>query len=141
MLRQAHGWQVLLADLSLILFITTAAALAQGGDGIAVSAGTRDVPPAAVYRMRSDADPARLRDWISAYTPDPRESLGIVIHFRPAQFDQALIRARRLMEQAQASGHVPRITFEEGGQEDTIASFGFAGNPAMAHKLLEPPVS
>ena len=140
-LRQIHGWQVLLADLSLILFITTAATLGQSDDSPPAVATSGDVLPAAVYRIGDTGDgPDQMREWIRSYTPDPRESLEIVIRYRPEHFGEALSRAQGLMAQAHTSGHDPRITFEVAPDETITASFGFTGNPAMARKLLEPPV-
>lgn len=142
MLRPVHSWQVLLADLSLILFITTAATVAQSGDETLPLAASGDVLPAAVYRIGDGSDsPDQMREWIKSYTPDPRESLEIVIRYQPEHFAEALTRARGLMEQAQASGHDPRITFEVAAEEAITASFGFTGNPAMARKLLNTPIS
>lgn len=141
-LRQVDGWQVLLADLSLILFITAAATLAQTDEKMLPATVSGDVLPAAVYRVDGAAgSPDQMRDWIRHYTPDPRESLEIVIRYQPDRFGEALARARGLMEQAHASGHDPRITFEVAPDEVITASFGFTGNPAMARKLLEPPTS
>lgn len=144
-LRQVHGWQVLLADLSLILFITSAAAIPQAGAGRPVEPGmgtsVRFVPgsdtlPAAVYRVETGDDPDALRGWIDAYSPDPRESLDITIGYRPDRFDAAVARAWALMQQARDGGQEPRITFEPEPNETVTASFGFSGQALVAQKLL-----
>ncbi|MGB3379605.1 hypothetical protein [Allopontixanthobacter sediminis] len=147
-LRQVHGWQVLLADLSLILFITAAATISQPGteaapdrlaqQTIRFSPGG-DTLPAAVYRVETGDGPDDLRAWISAYSPDPRESLDITIGYHPHRFDAAADRARVLMRQAQEGGQEPRITFEADQGEGITASFGFSGNTVVARKLLNTP--
>ncbi|MGB5778216.1 MAG: hypothetical protein WBH10_03970 [Allopontixanthobacter sediminis] len=147
-LRQVHGWQVLLADLSLILFITAAATISQPGADtqqdrreqhtVRFSPGG-DTLPAAVYRVKTGDGPDDLRAWIAAYSPDPRESLDITIGYHPDRFDAAVDRARALMRQAQDGGQEPRITFEADPGEGTTASFGFSGNTVVARKLLDTP--
>ena len=139
-LRQVNGWQILLADLSLILFITSAAGLAQSEDEKQSITASQDVLPAAVYRMDGSADsPDQMREWIKSYTPDPREGLEIVIRYQPERFGEALARAQGLMEQAHASKHDPKITFEVAADDAITASFGFTGNSVMARKLLDTP--
>jgi len=136
-LRQVHGWQVLLADLSLILFMTTAATLDQGRRAeLAELLPGGDTLPAAVYRIEPDGGPDDLRAWIAAYSPDPRESLDITIGYRPDRFDAAMARARALMQQARDGGQEPRMTFEPEPGETVTASFGFNGQALVARKLL-----
>lgn len=144
-LRHVLGWQVLLADLSLILFITSAATLDQSHRAERVELyPLGDTLPAAVYRVEHDDGPDELRAWIAAYSPDPRESLDITMRYDPDRFDAAVDRARELMRQAQAGGQEPRIILEAvtPGDVDTeavTASFGFSGNAVVARELQNIP--
>lgn len=151
-LRPVHGWQVLLADLSLILFITAAATLArtESRRGPYRSAQTAAFPrsgdtvAAAVYRVERGDGPDALRAWIADYSPDPRESLDITILYQPGTFGAATDRAGALMRQAQASGQAPRITLEaatprDGHGETVTASFAFSGDAAVARELQNTP--
>ena len=129
MARAGSGWQTLLADLSIILFMVTAAALSQSKDG-AVAKGTAapEPPkasarsePLAVYRNAPGAPP--LGQWLAAQSPDPRQQLSIVAHYAPGGQQAALSDASALLAQAGAAGAGARLVVEpgEGGTVATLA--------------------
>ena len=128
-LRAEPSWQLLLADLWLILFLATAAALAaQSGRTIARAGEEMTAAPVALFRPQNSQ--GELAAWIVAYRPDPREALTIRIRHRPGDLPAALARAGDLAEEARHAGQTARIVLEEGAQGDAFASFAFEGTSA-----------
>ena len=126
--RLDHGWQILLADLSLILFLAT-------GTALAAEPGAAEPPvvraePVAVFG--TDDSPGALARWIAAYRPDPREALTIVVRYPRAAMPQALARATMLAQEARSSNRAIRIVLEDSAQSSTQASFAFEGERRMA---------
>jgi len=85
--RAGSGWQTVLADLSLILFMVMAAAVSEGPG----SAGNPDESEPVAQWRAADGAPG-LRDWLVAQPQDPRQQLTIVAPVAAAQ--QALALAR-----------------------------------------------
>ena len=129
MARAGSGWQTLLADLSIILFMVTAATLSQSKEGpVAKGGGAPEPPkasarsePLAVYRAAPGAPP--LGQWLAAQSPDPRQQLSIVAHYAPGRQQAALGEAATLLAQAGAAGTAARLVVEpgEGGTVATLA--------------------
>jgi len=114
--RIGTGWQTMLADLSLILFVITAAALSQAGDGKDVGLeASPQAEPMSVYRTGKDAPP--LRQWLAAQPGDPRQLVPIVSTYRPGGQTGALATAERLAQQADEAGWTARIVVEPGEGE------------------------
>ncbi len=136
--RAAPSWQLLLADLSLILFVATAAALAHAEE-VALEAQPGPLAsgsPVAVLRGAGDArDLAAMAQWLADYRPDPREQLTLTISYTKGTFPAALTRAEALRLVAQAEGQTPRIVLEPAGAPALHASFAFDQTPDMARKL------
>ena len=137
--RAGSGWQTLLADLALILFIITAAALRQqddlksrAGQAQAVEASPQ-AEPLSVYRTGKDAPP--LRQWLATQPSDPRQLLTIVSTYRPGNQAEALMTAQKLARQADAAGRTARIVVEP-GEGDASVTLAF-DQPAeiLAHSL------
>ena len=120
MSRTALGWQVMLADLALILFMVTAAAMADAPD-------TPKTPPAPQAQKPTAVDPARsepvalwrdgagapdLAAWLAREQPDPRLQLTITLRYPPAAQAQALARGGDLAQAASARGMAPRVILE-----------------------------
>jgi hypothetical protein len=131
-MRAGSGWQYVLADLSLILFMVTAAALAQAqdsrGPGRAAPARTPGQPlspqaePLAVYRAGPDAPPLAL--WLRQQSADPRQQLTIVARYRPGEQARALRAAETLARDAGKAGLTARLVVEP-GTGDTTAALAF----------------
>ena len=121
--RAGSGWQTLMADLSIILFMVTAAALSQSKDGQAASAPmpSQRSEPLAVYRTAAGAPP--LGQWLAAQTPDQRQQLSIVAHYPAGGQQSAMAEAAQLLRQAGALGLNARLLVEpgEGGTVATLA--------------------
>lgn len=79
--RIGSGWQTVLADLSLILFMVTAAAVSQASPQPATGETLALGEPVAVWRPGA----LSLGAWLSQQPHDPRLRLTIVAHAAQAQ--------------------------------------------------------
>ena len=87
--RAGSGWQTVLADLSLILFMVTASAVSQARDDLrAPSGGFAMADPVAVWRP-SPSGPTLAR-WLADQPTDPRLRLTLLVHAQPGGEDAAL---------------------------------------------------
>lgn len=142
MARAGSGWQYILADLSLILFMVTAAALASTDEAPAAPAllapDDADQPvspqgqPLALYRAAPGAPP--LGQWLRTQSADARQQLTIVAQYRPGEQAQALGAAQALVQDAGEAGVRARIVVEP-GQGGTTAALAFDS------PLAPPPVT
>jgi hypothetical protein len=127
MTRAAIGWQTMLADLSLILFMVTAAAMADAPPKAAPRPAPPPPPPPAPAAL---ADPARaqplavwreapgglgLGPWLAGQQIDSREQLTITLHYPRGAQARALGEAQRLMEEAAARVPAARLVLEPAG--------------------------
>lgn len=121
--RTAVSWQTSLADLSLILFMITAAAVTHRVPKPAAEKPVvrREIGPSdrgealAVYIASPGAPP--LARWLSQQPRDPRQQLTITVAYAPGEEAQALeIASRMLREAGTDSVHVggARIVVEPG---------------------------
>ena len=139
--RAGTGWQYVLTDLSLILFMVTAAALSQakddGGKVPAPPAATLPAAaaqlgearplspqsePLALYRAEPGAPP--LAQWLHDQSIDARQQLTIVSQYRAGTQEQALQQAETLAHQAGEAGLRARIVIEP-GQGGTSAMLAY----------------
>lgn len=121
--RAGSGWQTVLADLSLILFMVTASAVAQAGDD--ASAGAPQSPagePLALWRMEGGAP--SLGEWLAGEGADARQQLTIIAHYAPGGLAEALDRASALARTAQAAGQNARLVVEP-GEPGIVASLAY----------------
>ena len=116
--RAGSGWQTVLADLSLILFMVTAAALSQVGEGDGRKAAPAPVSaspqaePLAVWRPGPGA-PALAR-WLEQQSADHRQQLSIVAHYARGDMGPTLDLARGFGREAEAAGLSARVVVEPG---------------------------
>ena len=136
------GWQTILADLSLILFMMTAAALANAPDDTVLPiaqpssaqplsaqaqpkarppvAAQPPPPPAASQRAEpvgvwSDGPGAPpLAEWLAQQGRDPRLQATILVRHVRGASRAALAQAQALVEAAGPRGAAARIVIEEG---------------------------
>jgi hypothetical protein len=138
--RMAHGWQVMLADLSLILFITTAASLvAQEDAGGSLAEGSSEIAGAAVETpvigvFRAGGETS-LANWLQTRATDAREALTIEAHYTGGGRDAALTAAGALAQEAEDAGFRARIVVQPGARDEALALFAFEGDPALARPL------
>ncbi len=130
----------MLADLSLILFMVTAAAMAEKPPAPPKpspqsASQTADIPtlaePLAIYRQRAGAPP--LSAWLAAQSADPRQQLTITARYGPGGMTAALAQAQALARQAGAMGRAARIVIEP-GTSDLVATLAFDRPPDLAVK-------
>lgn len=135
--RSGFGWQTSLADLSLILFMLSAAALHRQPPAKAPpkptahsrpSAAVREAPrasarsePLAVYEAGPDAP--SLAAWLAQQAVDPRQQLTITARYGPSPGarEQALREATRLLAEAGAAGRSARLVVEPGDGPARVA--------------------
>lgn len=120
-LRPGQSWQTSLADLSLILFLATAAAASHQAakphkapvNRVSV-APSPQTEPLSVYVDAPGAPP--LAQWLREQAVDPRQQLTITARYGPAEGAQAqaLASAGRLLVAAGAQGRSARIVVEPG---------------------------
>ena len=128
--RAGSGWQTVLADLSLILFMVTASAASQ-------APASAPPPPSAalpalgdpVALWRAGAGSPTLKDWLASAAPDPR--LRLTIMAAPADAAAALA----LAEQA---GRPARVLIEPGAGELIAALTYDQAAPLLAQGLQSP---
>jgi len=124
------GWQTLLADLALILFMVTAAAMAASPPRQPKApppVAHREAPraeAAAVWRAGGDAPP--LGRWLRETAPDPRQQLTIAIHYpgTSGALANALARAAALADEAEAAGFPSRVLVEP-GEAEVVATLSY----------------
>ncbi len=121
--RMGSGWQTVLADLSLILFMVTATALSDSPAKAPPPAPPAPLAlpalgePVAVWR--SEPGGPSLEDWLASQTADPRQRLTLVAApvDGPSMLDRAarLARpARVLIEPGLSGPPYAALTFDRG---------------------------
>ncbi|MCM0000950.1 MAG: hypothetical protein NBV68_16360 [Erythrobacter sp.] len=137
--RVGHGWQLILADLALILFLLTLSALptaeAEAGRHLAARAvqekTTREsLRPkgeiaAAHALFRPVAGGPSLGEWLETQTPDPRATLTIFAVHPPGEEAAAWARAGALAAEARARGARVRTIITAGKEAEIYASLAY----------------
>ncbi|PLK24174.1 hypothetical protein C0V72_06305 [Porphyrobacter sp. TH134] len=135
--RGGHGWQLILADLALILFLLTLSALpaaeAKNGRRLAhwearekeaLGALEPDIAPAQALFRPVPGGPS-LGAWLAAQTPDPRATLTIFSTHREGAEAAAWAQAEALAAEARASGTRVRTIITIGAEADLYASLAY----------------
>lgn len=132
-----HGWQIILADLALILFLLTLSALpaaeAESGQRLADNeAREADVRRAAMPEVaaaqalyRAVPGGPSLGEWLAAQQPDPRATLTIFATPAKGREAQTWARAEALAAGARAAGLPVRTIITSGDTEDLYASLAY----------------
>lgn len=135
--RGGHGWQLILADLALILFLLTLSALpaaeAESGTRLAdreareTDAQGFPTPEVAQAQALYRAVPGGpgLATWLAAQQPDPRATLTIFATHRAGGAADAWLRAELLAAEARASGAPVRTIIAVGETEEIYASLAY----------------
>lgn len=135
--RGGHGWQLILADLALILFLLTLSALpaaeAETSRKLSVRAARErsetdetgpDIAPAQALFRPVAGGPA-LGAWLAAQAPDPRATLTIFVTHTPGGEANAWARAETLAGEARAAGARVRTIISAGKSPDLYASLAY----------------
>jgi hypothetical protein len=117
------GWQTVIADLALILFMVTAAAMRGGTKDDASVPVPALGEPLAIYRPADGAPP--LAQWLAMEAPDARQGLTIVSHYAPGQTEEVTRAAMALAAQAGEAGSEVRIVVEPGDRSEVMAMLAF----------------
>lgn len=125
----AMPWQTILADLALILFMMTAAALANAPDGPLLpraappaKAAPAPRPPTPSVRgepvgvWRDGPGSPGLAAWLAQEARDPRLTVSILVRDAAGHEQAALARAEALLAKAGARGTGARIVIEPGAE-------------------------
>lgn len=114
--RAMSGWQMVTADLALILFIITASAVESGDvlpsveEEVTAEVQADRQPaignPVAIYRSQSDV---ALSEWLADQDIDPSQTITVWIEFAPDESALQLASAAAILEDIEAAGHEARI--------------------------------
>ncbi len=135
-----NGWLTTLADLSIILFMVTAADLSnarvEADAPESASAMIATSEPVAVFRPDAAAMP--LGDWLAEQAGDPRQHLTIVVRYGAGGMEGPMDQALALAQEAERAGRPARIISEQGDRNDITVVLAYDANPqAMARSLLD----
>lgn len=140
MIGQAgQGWATTLADLSIILFMITAADLSNAEivrDGLADrEQEVAAAEPVAIYRPGGGA--LSLRDWLAGQPDDPRQRLTIVVRYMGTESSVAIGDGLRLASDAEATGREARIIIEKSDRSETAAILAYDSDPRTVARELQ----
>ena len=134
------GWATMLADLSIILFMITAADLANAElakDSLSSVQAVETAEPVAVYRPGRVAPP--LATWLAGQPDDPRQRLTIMVRYQGDDAGAAVEQGMQLSREAAKAGRPARMIVEQADHTETAAILAYDSDPkAMARKLLSP---
>lgn len=130
-----HGWQLILADLALILFLVTLTALVEGfeetDDGSPDEGSQNEakpspyVAPAQALFRQIEGGPS-LSQWLDEQPRDPRATLTIIAqHKGPSDKDRIWQKARELASSVEGSQVTVRVVITRADSADIYASLAF----------------
>jgi hypothetical protein len=134
---RGHGWQLILADLALILFLLTLSALpaaeaesrARLADSDARADETRRPRMAEVAAAQALYRPVTggpgIGAWLAVQPRDPRATLTIFARHRRGEEGAAWNTAAMLAREARKAGVAVRIIVTEGTDSDLYASLAY----------------
>lgn len=135
--RGGHGWQLILADLALILFLLALSALpaaeAETGQKLAENKARGEEARRALRTEIAAAQalfrPVRggpsLSQWLGTQQPDPRTTLTIFAIHTKGREAAAWARAQALAVEARAGGAKVRTIITAGAADDIYASLAY----------------
>ena len=124
-MRSAHGWQLILADLSLILFLVTLTALVSSSSDEAQSRGSEPyVAPAQALFRQVEGGPG-LSEWLAEQAADPRAALTIIARHGAGDRDAVWQEAEALAQSAEDKGVAVRVVITKGEASDVYASLAY----------------
>ncbi|HSF12433.1 MAG TPA: hypothetical protein VLA50_05615 [Erythrobacter sp.] len=135
--RSSHSWQLILADLALILFLLALSALpaaeAETGKKLvearALSQEARrpaafEVAAAQALFRPVEGGPS-LAEWLASQPRDPRATLTVFVRYPRNGEAVAWSTARSLAREAEASGVAVRTMVSAGDEAEVYASLGY----------------
>lgn len=134
-IRAGTGWQYALADLSLILFLTTASALSLSLSRKANPPMPPALPPPPIAAALESAPVAvwsaghgapRLAQWLAQAGGDPRMEVRVVVRYGPGRRDAAIMQALQLVDAGGARARDARILVEPGERAGASVALYYA---------------
>ena len=110
--RVGTGWQTIIADLSMILFMLTASAVTSQGPKAAQAPASTAAPQASVETIQPGArsEPVAvwiagegappLREWLAQQPRDSRQQVTVTASYAPGALDEAMTQAQALAREA-----------------------------------------
>lgn len=129
-----HGWQLILADLALILFLLTLSTLpateAEGeAPNIGAPVGPKPEIASAQALFRPVASGPELEEWLAAQAPDPRATLTVFATYPKGGAAEAWRQAGALSDEARRSGIAVRTIITPGAEAELYASLAYDAPP------------
>jgi hypothetical protein len=124
------SWQTIIADLALILFMVTAAAMGSKESETAGNPLPARGEPLAVYRPHQGTPP--FGDWLAAQAADERQQLTIIGRYQGGDVRFAADAALALASDAAEHGVRSRVLLEPADSSDLLAVLAF-DNPQDWH--------
>ena len=126
--HSGSGWQTIIADLALILFMVSVSATGRtDADSVTDAPQLAQAEPSAIYRPGNGAPP--LVGWLALQPDDPRQLLTVTARLAEGRADSASAAALSLAAEARAAGRRVRVVLEPGIRADLVAVLAY-DNPA-----------
>lgn len=123
-LRKAQGWEVVLADLALILFLVTLSALARDHPAAKSSKQPVAVTPALAL-FRPDGTGPTLAEWLNDQPFDQRATLTVFGQHTGENEPEVWDQAQALAKIASGKGFAVRVVITKGQKQDVYASLAY----------------
>lgn len=135
--KSGHAWQLILADLALILFLLALSALPAAeaesgkkpveararGEDADRSAAFEAAPAQALFRPVPGGP--SLSGWLASQARDPRTTLTVFVRHRAGEEAAAWTTAQSLAREAEATGVAVRMVISAGAEPDVYASLAY----------------
>lgn len=134
------GWLTTLADLSIILFMITAADLSNAQvdreRNLKAVTSVMTAEPVAIYRPEPGVMP--FGDWLANQPADNRQRVTILVRHTGADEQRLIAAGMKLTAPAQEAGRSPRLIVEKADRADVVAMLTYDADPEpVAHNLLK----
>jgi len=123
--KGSNGWQLVLADLSLILFLVTLTALVNTSSetGESPERATFVAPSQALFRPTARGP--SLAQWLAEQPADPRATLTIIARHSGDDKDLMWDNAQMMAASVAQSGVPVRVIITKGDESDLYASLAY----------------
>ncbi len=121
---QSGRWDVLLADLALILFIVTLGGLVSMPTSKAAEKPKLAIAPSQALFRKVEGGPS-IGEWLEGQPRDPRATVTIFVSYRPDDASASLTTAAQLIKEARSSGVAVRTVIKASDSSDIYASLAF----------------
>ncbi len=135
------GWLTTLADLSIILFMMTAADLSNAqidrNRNLETIKAVVTAEPVAIYRPEPGVMP--FGEWLATQPADNRQRVTVLVRHTGTDDEKRLIaEGLKLAAPAEQAGKSPRLIVEQAERADVVAMLTYDAEPEpVARNLLE----